>query len=62
MLNIEIVKVVTKTTKIYINLPEDQVRHILMEYLKVNHNISGDFEFEGIFEPISLTVTNHDAD
>lgn len=62
MLNIEIVKVVTKTTKIYINLSENQVRHILMEYLKVNHNISGNFEFGEMFGPISLTVTNHDAD
>lgn len=62
MLPIEITKVTTKITKFYINLPESQVRHILMEYLKVNHGISGNFEFGEIFGPITIGVTNHDAD
>lgn len=62
MLPIEITKVTTKTTKFYINLPESQVRHILMEYLKVNHGISGNFEFGEMFGPITIDVTNHDAD
>jgi len=62
MLPIEITKVTTKTTKFYINLPESQVRHILMEYLKANHGISGNFEFGEMFGPITIGVTNHDAD